>query len=310
MKVIYNVGQAKTNFKNVVVAIGVFDGLHIGHQALIKKAVARAKAINGKVVVFTFFPHPVEVLSPRKYLPFISSLKERLNLIEDLGVSACFVIRFNKRFSRVKPEYFIKKYIVNNFQPKEIFVGDDFRFGKGRRGGVELFIEQGRKYGFLVNIVALVKGRGKKVGSTQIRNLISEGKVALVSRFLGRPFSISGKVIHGESRGELLGYPTANIYLTKEILPLNGVYAARVRLGNKRYSAVANVGVRPSFQKNINKVTIEVHIFNFHQNIYGCDLKVEFIKRIRDERKFDSAQKLIAQIKRDEQKAQRILTSG
>lgn len=196
MKVIYGIGKVKKVFKNVVLAIGVFDGLHLGHQELIKRAIKRAKDIKGKVFVMTFSPHPVHVLHPNVHLPFIVSVPYRLKLIKNLGVAACVVVHFTKRFSHLSPQKFIKKYLVEHINPKEVFVGDDFRFGENRSGTLDFFREAGRKYGFNINAVhPVVNGGVSKISSTTIRELITQGKLASAKKLLGRPVAIMGKEI-------------------------------------------------------------------------------------------------------------------
>lgn len=307
MKVIYGIGKAKKAFKNAVLAIGVFDGLHIGHQKLIRAAVKRAKALGGPAIVMTFSPHPVQVLKPGNYLPFIVSLPERLKLIERLDVMACVVVHFTKRFSRLTAQQFVKRCLVDHICPKEIFVGSDFRFGQGRAGTLECFKEAGREYGFKVNTVSPVKGGRKKIGSSRIRRLITDGKIYMAGRFLGRNVSVAGKVVKGDGRGALLGFPTANINLSNEVIPPIGAYAVRVVIDNKTFSGMANIGRRPSFKKDGNEVNIEAHVFNFKRALYGKQIIVEFIKKIRKEKIFDSKQKMIAQLKRDEIKSKAIL---
>jgi riboflavin kinase/FMN adenylyltransferase len=308
MKVIYGIGKAKDIFKNAVLAIGVFDGVHIGHQKLIKAAVQKAKSLGGPAVVMTFSPHPVQVLRPDNYLPFIVSLPQRLRLIEQLGVAACVVVRFTRKFSQLTPQQFIKRYLIGHIRPREIFVGDDFCFGKNRGGTVEYLKEAGREYGFKVNAVAPVRGGRKKVGSSRVRQLIAEGKLYVAKRFLGRDVSVVGRVVKGEGRGRTLGFPTANIYPQNKVLPPVGVYAARVVVGGEKFNGMANVGRRPTFKGTEGEdVNIEVHIFQFQKMLYGKEITVEFIKRVRQERVFSSKEKLVAQLKRDKVRVEKIL---
>ncbi len=309
MKVIYGIGKVKKAVKKTVLAIGVFDGLHIGHQKLIKAAVAKAKAIGGRAVVMTFSPHPVQVLKPGHCMPFIISMPHRLKLIERLDVVTCVVVHFTKQFSQLAPQKFIKRYLLDSIHPAEIFVGDDFRFGKGRGGTLEYFKNAGKKYGFHVNAVSTVKEGGDKIGSSRIRRLIMEGKLSLAKHFLGRNVSIMSKVVKGDGRGKLLGFPTANICPLNAVIPPVGVYAVKIAIGDKTFHGMANVGRRPSFKKNNTDVNIEVHIFDFHKALYGKEIIVEFVRKIRAERTFPSQERLIAQLKRDEIKARSLLLS-
>ena len=309
MKVIYGIGKVKKVFKNAVLAIGVFDGLHVGHQKLIKAAVKKAKSLGGSAIVMTFSPHPVQVLKPKEYLPFVVSLPHRLKLIEQFDVVACVVVHFTKRFSQLAAQKFIKNYLVGRINPTEIFVGNDFRFGKDRSGTIEYFKEAGRKYGFKVNTVFPVKGGGSKIGSSRIRRLITEGKLYAAKHFLGRNVSIMGKVARGDQRGKKLGFPTANIHPQNSVVPPIGVYAAYVVIDRKRFRGMANVGRRPSFKKN-NNINVEVHIFDFQKTLYGKEITVEFVKKIRNEKVFDLSEQLIAQLKRDEIKSRVILKTS
>ena len=310
MKVIYGIGKVKKVFKNAVLAIGVFDGLHVGHQKLIKAAVKKAKSLGGPAIVMTFSPHPVQVLKPKDYLPFVVSLPHRLKLIEQLDVMACVVVHFTKRFSQVAAEEFVKNYLVERINPTEIFVGNDFRFGKDRRGTIEYFKEAGRKYGFKVNTVFPVKGGRSKIGSSRIRRLITDGKLYAAKHFLGRNVSIMGKVVRGDRRGKGLGFPTANIHPENSVVPPIGVYATYVVIDHKRFKGMANIGRRPSFKKKNNNINVEVHIFDFRKTLYGKEITVEFVKKIRNEKVFDLSEQLIAQLKRDEIRSRAILKAS
>ena len=307
MNVISDIRKIKTRFSNLVLAIGVFDGLHVGHQALIRQAVRRAKIIHGKTAVLTFFPHPLHVLRPEIYLPLIISLPHRIKLIEELGVDACMVVKFTKSFSRLSPKAFIEQYLMKRLKPTEVFVGEDFRFGQNRRGTLEFFKHEGERRGFHVNIFRPVKEKKGKIGSTLIRQLIIDGQLKEASHLLGRPVSIMGKVIVGNRRGQRLGFPTANIDPDNIVIPPVGVYAASVMINRKIYGAMANIGHRPSFDQADSKINVEIHIFDFEKNLYGKEIIVEFIKKIREEKIFFSPQKLIDQLKKDEQQARRRL---
>lgn len=315
MKVIYGIGKVNTTFKNTVLAIGVFDGMHLGHQALIKAAVARAKVLKGQVVVMTFAPHPVHVLRPDKYVPLIISLSHRLRLIKELGVHACVVVRFTKRFAQLLPEKFVKRYIVDHFKSQEIFVGDEFRFGAGRDGSLEFFKKQGVHFGFRVKGFTPIKidtvlkdfrASSEKIGSTIIRHCILQGQLFEAERLLGRPVTLSGKVIKGDGRGRQIGFATANIQPQNQVLPPMGVYAVHMHVANCMYMGMANIGVRPTF-KNDQIVTIEVHLFDFKGRLYGKEICVEFNQKIRSEQRFSSKEALVCQLKKDEMQARRLL---
>jgi len=310
MKVFYGINQIKKKFKNPVIAIGVFDGLHRGHKQLIKRAVERAKAVSGTPIVITFDPHPIQVLKAGVPFPMLVSVPFRIKLIENMGVEVCLVSNFTKRFASISPEEFVCKYLFKKFHPKEIFVGYDFRFGKKREGELDIFHDLGNKYGFKVNVVKAVTCERKAISSTLIRNLISEGKLSRARRLLGHPVSIMETVSRGDARGATLGFPTANITPTCEVIPPRGVYAVNVLVGKKKFMGMANVGLRPSFNKTESHLNIEVHIFHFRKELYGQQIIVEFIKRIRNERIFNSSKALIGQLKKDKEKSQSILQNN
>jgi len=306
MKVIYGIGKVKKTFHKVALAIGVFDGMHLGHQKLITTAVKQARALKGKAVVMTFSPHPVHVLYPQISLPYIISLSYRIKLMESLGVAVCIVVHFTKRFSHMTPQKFMERYLVEKIQPNEIFIGDDFRFGKNREGTLEFFKKEGKKYGFKVKSVDSVKGGKNKIGSSRIRELIVKGKLSQARKLLGRNVSVMGKVVKGDQRGKQLGFPTANLFLEHQIIVPMGVYAVNVRFNNKLFHGMANVGCRPSFKSTNNGVIVEVHIFRFNKNLYGMEIVVEFLKKIRTEKIFNSKEKLKQQLKADEKKVKKL----
>ena len=260
----------------------------------------------------TFWPHPAHVLRPDLKLRLITTLSHRLRLLAELGVSTCVVIRFTRRFARISSEAFIERYLVKKIRPREVFVGDDFRFGADRAGTLDSFREAGRRFGFLVKTVPVVISRrqGQKIGSTLIRRLIAEGRLAEARRLLGRPVSVVGTVAGGERKGRIIGFPTVNIYPGKEVIPPLGVYAARIWVGDKAYGGMVNVGFCPSIKEFNKTAHIEAHLFDFHQKIYGREILIEFIRKIRQERVFASVDALVDQLRRDEQRARAILSQA
>ena len=304
MKVISAAGREK--FKKPFLAIGVFDGVHRGHQILINRVVRKARAAGGTSVAMTFDPHPVHVLRPQIDCPLLVSVPHRLKLIEALGVDVCIVVRFTKKFSHLTPEQFIQDYLVKKIHPQEVFLGDDFRFGQNRSGDLDFLKEAARRCGFKVNIVPAVKFQKERISSTRIRKLIADGKLLAARRILGRRVSVLGKVVPGDSRGRKLGFPTANLECGGDPLIPPGVYLAYVILDKKIFQGIANIGFRPSFyKKREGKVLVEVHILDFNKNIYGREMVIEIIQRLRDEKEFLTPEALIAQIKTDEVKARR-----
>ena len=225
-------------------------------------------------------------------------------------MDGCIVVPFTQRFSQLSPAGFIEEYLVEFVRPREIFVGDDFRFGQNRRGTLDDFQEAGKRYGFHLNVMPSIKGGRGKISSTDIRRYIAEGRLKRAERFLGRSVSLMGVVQKGDGRGKKFGFPTANIYPEKLVLPPLGVYAVRVRIGEKIFYGMANMGRRPSFPAVKPRIYLEVHIFHFRESIYGEEIIVEFARKIRRERTFPSQDCLIEQLKKDEIKAKKILNIG
>lgn len=299
MKIFKGINAVAGEFPNSVVAIGVFDGVHLGHQLLIRKAVARAKVLRGAAIVMTFHPHPVHVLRPENHLPLLASLDFRLKLIASLGVDATVVVRFTKKFSLLAPEQFISQYLQKIFSPREVIVGDDFRFGQNRAGTIDVFEKVGQKNDFkVVSLKTQSQGR-KKFSSTAARDWIAVGDLKKAAAILGRPVSLFGHVVKGDQRGRTLGYPTANIIPAGEVLPPRGVYCVRVRMGSRSFRGLANIGVRPSFHKT-DFLNTEIHIFDFNENLYGAEIIVEFLHKIRNELYFSASSDLVARLKKDE----------
>jgi len=297
MLLITDLAGITEKFSNSVITLGNFDGLHLGHQALIRMIIARARETGAASLVVTFRPHPLKILAPEKCPPLISIYEEKIRLFENLGIDVLVKIPFTLDFASMAPEDFVKDILCGLLGAKEIFVGSNYRFGKGRQGNVGTLREFGRKYGFTVNEVQQVALMGEVISSTKIRDLLKEGEVEHASRLLGRDYAINGIVVKGDGRGRGLGFPTANIAPRHTIIPADGVYAVRLFVRDRSYEGIANIGSRPTFNKQGR--TIEVNIFNFDEDIYGEDISLYFIKRIRAEKKFESAEALILQINAD-----------
>lgn len=291
--------------KNSVVAIGIFDGVHRGHIKIIKKAVSAAMRMKAKSVVITFDPHPLKLINPQRPVPAIMSLKHRISLIRRLGVDICCVIRFNKNFAAINPRDFAGKILFERFRAGRIFIGNNFVFGKDNEGDALLLKRLGEEYGFKVTIVPLVKVSGLPVSSSLIRRLIIKGNLEKAAHMLGRPVAVCGRVVRGAGRGRLLGYPTANIDPNHEAIPPSGIYASWVKVGEKSHPAALFIGPRRTFGEK--EPVIEAHILDFSNMIYGRNIEVTFVRRLRGIRKFSSKAKLIEQIKKDDSAARKIL---
>ncbi len=305
MKVIFVPGRRKIKLTKPVLAIGVFDGVHNGHRFLLRRVLSRAKRVGGQSVVLTFDPHPARVLHPDKEIKLLGTLPERLKLFGDLGIDVCFVVKFTREFSLLTPQQFINEFLLPWIQPHEIFVGDDFRFGHHRRGHLDFLREEGLRRGFKTHIVKSVHSGRLDISSSAIRGLLAAGSLGKAQRMLGRNYSITGTVVRGNSRGRTLGFPTANIRWVGDLLIGRGVYLTNLVINEKSYPSLTNVGFRPTFSKMASRATVETHVLGFNQNIYRQKVILEFIKKIRDEKKFDSIPYLREQLCQDREIARR-----
>ncbi|HHV61606.1 MAG TPA: bifunctional riboflavin kinase/FAD synthetase [Firmicutes bacterium] len=308
-EVVPRLGLAHTS-----VALGMFDGVHRGHQAVLRRAVARAREEHLISVAFTFDRHPFAVTAPDRVPPLITPIEEKARLISDLGLDVMVVYQFDEAFASMDPADFAASILKDSLRASRAVVGYNYTFGKGGRGSPELLKELGLTLGFGVDVIGPVTLNGMTVGSTEIRTLLSRGDVRSAAMLLGRPFSIRGRVVKGYGRGSRIGFPTANVAPPAGVLiPREGVYAVRVLAGNAspgpghvaEYTGVANIGFRPTFSGK--ERTIEVYILDFSGNIYGSAITVQFIDRIRSEIKFDRWESLRAQIDRDVEIARSIL---
>jgi len=291
------------------VAIGVFDGVHVGHKKVLKAVARQAQQEKTKAVALTFDPHPA-ALGRKRGVPFLMTLQHRLRMIEELGVQACIVLNFNRQFASIGPERFAKKILVDLLAARKVIVGEGFLFGKGRAAGVKQLRDLGKKLGFNVVCIKHAVYKSKPISSTRIRGDIELGCLKDASGMLGRPVSVLGTVAKGDARGRILGFPTANINPHHEAIPPSGVYAVRILFKGRMHKGVLNIGRRPTFygpQHKDKEPLLEVHIFRFNRTIYKKDIEVRFVEKIRNERKFCNKEKLIVQIERDIKKAQEVL---
>jgi riboflavin kinase/FMN adenylyltransferase len=292
-------------FRSPVVALGVFDGVHLGHINILRSAVARARSVRGRSIVLTFYPHPQNEES-------LYSLEHRLRLFRQLGVDVCIVINFSKTFSLISAQDFIKDILCAKLGARYIYVGKNFRFGKAALGDLELLKDYGKIFGYELKAFDVIRVNDKPVSSTSIRRLIKKGSLAQAGKLLTRQVSILGTVIPGNSLGRLIGFPTANINPHHEVIPPPGIYAVRALTGGGAYRGVCYIGSRPTLEGFRGKpadpkVHVEVHLFDFKGNIYNKYLEIRFIKKIREDRKFPTIRSLAGQIEKDAAAAKKVL---
>lgn len=283
----------------VVLAVGVFDGFHLGHRAVIERAMADASATGGTAVVVTFDPHPAAILRPQNAPPLLTSTRHKVRLFREAGVRDVLVLEFNTAFAAQPPEIFIQALAEACHPLREICVGEDWAFGKDRAGNLALLRSLGKRLGFDAAGISAVSVDGRPVSSTAIRAAVENGALTDAARLLGREFSVLGTVIEGRRLGRTLGFPTANVRPESEQLPPNGVYAVRVSFDGKSNVGIANVGVRPTVSSEGVHRLVEVHLFDFSGDLYGCDIEVFFERFVRPEQKFPSLDALRAQIASD-----------
>ncbi|MFN3504637.1 MAG: bifunctional riboflavin kinase/FAD synthetase [Caldimicrobium sp.] len=279
--------------------IGAFDGIHLGHKALIKETLNVAKAQGLHPALLTFNPHPRKVLHPHIDLKLLTTLEEKIELLKDEGITYLIILPFTKTLADLTPELFVEKYLVDLLKVKEVIVGFNFHFGRGRTGNTDLLKKLGEKFHFSVKVLPPVKINDKPVSSTLIRELLLKGEVEKANLYLGRPYSIKGIVIKGKGRGKLIGFPTANLLVPEEkLIPAQGVYAVWAFLEGKKYLGALNIGYNPTFQEK--KLSVEVHLLNYNDSsLYDKSIELHFVKRIRAEKKFDSVEELKNQIAKD-----------
>lgn len=299
MKIFTSLNENLISLGPTALAIGNFDGLHLGHQRIIETLVEGAKKHGLKSVVLTFSPHPEKILG-QETIRMIQTINQRLQGLKELAVEATLIVPFDDYFFRLEPDEFIKKILINRLQARLIVVGTDFRFGHGRQGNPDYLIKIGKKSGFKVEIVPPVMINGEVVSSSLIRRHLENGQVDIAARYLGRPYEIEGVVVQGHSRGQLLGVPTANIDPKNEILP-SGVFITESQIQDRLFPSVTNIGKRPTFGSS--NQTIESHLLNYRGTIYGHEIKTKLLKKIRDEKKFPDAESLRRQILRDIEQA-------
>lgn len=299
MRILRSIAELKDLPAPVHLAIGVFDGVHLGHLAVIGDAIAGAKASGGIVCVVTFDPHPVRVLAPQTAPRLLTAERHKEQLLAELGIHSMLVIPFDAEFARKTGEEFIRELIEHCSELRQIAVGSDFEFGYQRSGNVGLLDSLAADYGFSVTALDQVLVGGERVSSTAVRRAVEAGDLAKAAALLGRDYTVLGTVIAGRQLGRKMGFPTANLTVHSEQLPPNGVWAVTVWLGERTLKGVANLGVRPTVEGGEVKKLLEVHVFDLREDLYGQEMIVRFDRFIREERKFASIDELRQQIARD-----------
>lgn len=304
--------------RRAVLTIGNFDGIHIGHRAILRTVAERARALDGEAVVYTFEPHPRKVLQGDRAPGLLTTTEQKLELLAAAQIDLVVLEPFTEEFARTSPERFVRECVHARLAPREVYVGYDFHFGRDREGSMRTLTELGPRLGFAVTIIPEVTIGSRDVSSTRIRELLTDGAVEEAALLLGRPYAIRGRVAAGDRRGRSLGFPTANVAPETEVLPGHGVYASRVRVlddppagsagppRDARFAAVTNVGRRPTFASD-DPPLAEAHLLDFQGDLYGRRIEVAFASRLREERRFPGADALRAQIARDAEEARRRL---
>jgi len=295
--------------ENTVLTVGTFDGVHEGHKVLVKSVLEKAEKYNARSVIVTFDPHPRDIINPGAAgIKLLSTLPERCELLADLGIDQMVVIPFDRDFSLLSSEEFVRNIIWEKIGVKAFVIGYDHQFGKDREGSIDTVRNLGKELGFEAHVVSRQEVENKTVSSTSIRNALQgKGDVSQAAKFLGRYYILNGTVVHGDKRGSKIGYPTANIQIdiAKKVIPRIGVYAVWTRVDGNYYPGMMNIGKRPTFEGE--SLTMEVHIFSFDENIYGKEVQVQFVERIRDEQSFEGIGQLQSQLGSDREQAEKIL---
>lgn len=289
-----------------VLAIGDFDGVHLGHQEVIKRAIHTAEGLHIPASLMTFHPHPRQVLGQCKYIQLLTPVEKKMRLMEALGVNTMYVVSFNQELMKVSPSEFVENVLIP-MKVNTVIVGFDFTFGFQGAGTPDTLCElaQGR---FAVEVIRPFHQNGSKVSSTLVREYLLSGNLEQANALLGRPYSVSGVVVNGDGRGRTIGFPTANVELTEPFLiPALGVYAVRVTVEGQTYNSVMNVGKKPTFVADLEQPTLEAHLFDFSRSIYGQQVTIDFISYLRPERKFSGVTELVVQIQQDAEQAKQLL---
>ncbi|MGD8227493.1 MAG: bifunctional riboflavin kinase/FAD synthetase [Desulfobacteraceae bacterium] len=305
MYIIYDLDELKEPLKNPVLTIGNFDGVHKGHLVLFDRVKERAKAIQGQSVVMTFEPHPIKVMKPGNGPPLITPTRQKLDLISDAGIDLILCLPFTHQFASISAEEFVQGILVDRLGIKEIVVGYDYTFGFKRQGNIQVLKELGEKLGFRVHVVDPICLDDALVSSTSIRELVQDGNLSEAKKLLGRDYQICGTVVKGKNRGgRLLGFPTANLKLIDELIPKGGVYAVTAIINGNIHYGVTNIGYNPTFGDEA--LSVETHLLDFSGDIVGKTIRINFIKRLREEKTYGNVKELADQIALDIQEAKEL----
>ena len=301
MQVVRDLSELREPLRKSAVTIGNFDGIHLGHRELLGRVVRSAGELGGTSVVVTFDPHPAQILAPEHAPKILTPFPLKAGLIEKEGIELLSVLRFNRELSMLTPEEFARSILVEKLRAAVVHVGSNFRFGYQRAGDTALLADLGRKSGFRVETLPIIKVRGHRVSSSQVRHFLAEGRVEIAGRMLGRPYIVSGSIVTGEGVGHKKAVPTLNLGPVEQQLPKNGVYITCTRVGGALHNSVTNVGHKPTFGHH--RLTVETFLLNFRGEVEAEEMEIEFLHRLRDEIKFPDAEALKQQIQRDVQKS-------
>ncbi len=298
--------------KNPVVTIGMFDGVHKGHKEIIDTLKKSAKQLNGETVLLSFWPHPRMIFEGNKSVRLLSTMDEKVALLENAGIDNFVIIPFSREFANISYKHFVKEILVKQIKTNSVIIGYNHHFGKNREGNFEKLIYLGKKYGFNVEKLEEQMVENERVSSSVVRDALNQGKIETANKYLGYKYSFTGFVVKGNQNGIKLGYPTANIYMREpyKLIPGTGVYAVYATIDNKTYPGMMNIGFRPTIIEDNKQKSIEVHLFDFNDNLYGKEITVKLEQKTRDEQKFDSINQLKSQLKIDENMIRQIFSTN
>lgn len=308
MRIIRDLNELAAPLPNAVVTIGNFDGVHLGHREIFRRVVGKARELGGTSVVYSFVPHPLKVLAPERAPRLINTYAEKERLIAASCIDVLICAPFTVETAALSADRFVEEILANRIGVHYLVVGYDYAFGRNREGDAEFLRRKGQELGFEVEVLGPITGHGEAYSSTRVRQMLTDGEVSGVVALLGRHFTLEGEVIHGAKRGIKLGFPTANLATEKEILPRPGVYAVKVRRGDRIFDGVVNIGCNPTFSRE--GLSVEVHLLDFHEQIYGETLRLYFVERLRDELAFPSPEALRNAIAADIARARQILAAA